>query len=150
MWGRLAKLLGLCGGMRRALEPVRATQGSQRALSPPGPRGAELGGAEGAGFGDQDVAWHSPTSAEPLCPRGSPQTWHCRRERIQGPTGEPESYVGAAAPRALHSPPAPAGSLCLGGSKVRGMSLILSPSGHCHLLAMRGQELWLLNLTFCL
>lgn len=86
------------------------------------------------GFGDHDAAWPSPTSAEPLCPHGSPQTWHCRRERIQGPTGEPESYVGVAGPRVLHSRPAPVGSLCLGGSKVRGMSLILSPSGHCHLL----------------
>lgn len=50
IWDRLAKPLGLCWGMRRALEPVRATQGSQRALSSPGPCGAEFRGAEGQGL----------------------------------------------------------------------------------------------------
>lgn len=85
MWDRLAKPLCLCGGSMRAVGPVRATQGSQGAVLPPGPRGA--------GFGDQDSARHSPTSAEPFCPHGSPQTCHCGRGRIQGPTGEPESCV---------------------------------------------------------
>lgn len=85
--------------------------GSQGALSP---RGAESGGAEGAGFGDQDPAWHSPTPAEPLCPQGSPQTCHCSRGRVRGPL-QSQSTVDVAAPRALHPPPTPAAALCPGG-----------------------------------
>lgn len=103
--GRAWQTLCACVGGEGSSGACQSHPGSQGTLSPPAPLGAEAGGAEGAGFGDQDSAWHSPTPTKPLCPHGSPQTCHCSRGSLQGPTGEAESCCGCSQSSALSSCP---------------------------------------------
>lgn len=76
--GELGKTSVLVWGDEEGTGACQSHPGSQGALS--APRGAEPGGAEGAGFGDQDSA-----PAEPLCPHGSPQSCHCWGGCSKGP-----------------------------------------------------------------
>lgn len=125
MWDRMVKPLCLCGGMRRAPEPVRATQGPKELCLPVG---QSLEVQKGQGLEIRTLPGTALPQQSHRVPRGHPKPVtaagggsgaHCRASPV---------LVWLLPELCTLLPPQQLLRAQEGGSKVTSMSLILSPS----------------------